>query len=155
MACLQTKGGTEAAGLTAQEADARFNAARDAARAAYKEHPESFGCKLRFSWDGASAHKAAEQDLPLLTGQLVKPPAHSPDLQRVIEIAHSWIHEEFEKRLAADGRVKTVDAALDLLERVAPDVVTTKKLRKLVEGMRETYKSVIKNKGDWADKRHR
>jgi hypothetical protein len=155
MACLQTKGGTEAAGLTAQEADARFNAARDAARAAYKEHPESFGCKLRFSWDGASAHKAAEKDLPLLPGQLLKPPAHSPDLQRAIEIPHNLIHQEFAKRLADDGRVNTVKAALELLLRVVPDVITKKKVRKLVEGLPDTYRSIIKNKGDWADKRHR
>lgn len=128
---------------------------RRQAGAAFAKQPDEFGHKLRFSWDSASAHKSAEPDLSILPEQILKPPAHSPDLQRAVEVPHSWIHKEFNKRLCEDGRVHTVKAAIDLLKRVASDVVTQNKIKKLVKGLPNTYKSVIAKGGDWADKRWR
>jgi len=137
------------------EATDRLAAVIQAARAAYLKHPDRFGFHLRFSWDSASAHNSAEQDLPILAEQLLKPPAHSPDLQRCIEIPHSWVRKEFNQRLCADRRVKTVKAGIRLLRQVVKDVVTKPKVQKLVKTMRKTYRSIVANKGDWADKRRR
>ena len=137
------------------EANDRLTAVIQDARAAYRRHPDRFGFHLRFSWDGASAHKSTTADLPILAEQLLRPPAHSPDLQRSIEIPHAWVKKEFNKRLCADRRIKTVKAGIELLKKVVKDVVTQTKVRKLVKGMPKTYQSVKANKGDWADKRRR
>ena len=153
--CLQNKQGEEAHGLTAMEATDRMTAIISNARAAYRKHPDRFGFHLRFSWDSASAHTSSELDLPILPDQLLKPPAHSPDLQRCIEIPHAWIRKEFNQRLCADRRIKTVKAGIQLLKAVVKDAVTKYKVRKLVEGMPATYENIIDKKGDWADKRHR
>lgn len=141
--------------MTAQESYALAEAVLAQARADFRARPDRFGFKLRFSWDGASAHKSAEPDLSLLPDQLLRPPAHSPDIQRVIERPHSWIRKEFNKRLCHDTRVKTVAQAIKLLRRTVEDVVTKKKIRKLIDGMPQVYKDVIAHGGDWANKRWR
>lgn len=119
------------------------------------KHPDLFGCKLRYSWDAHSAHKSAEPDIPLLDGQLLKPPLHSPDLQKAIELPHAWIHKEFNKRLREDTRINSVDKALRLLWRVVKDKVTKEHVRNLIESLPATYRSIIANKGGWADRRLR
>ena len=141
--------------MTAQEAYALGESVLTQAGEEYRKHPDHFGFMLRFSWDGASAHNSAEPDLPLLPGQRLRPPAHSPDLQRVIERPHEWIREEFNKRLCRDTRVKTVAQAIKLLRETVHDVVTEKKIKNLVDGMPQVYKDVIAHGGDWADRRWR
>lgn len=155
MACLQTKKKEDARGFTAMEATDRLTAVIKDARAAYRKHPDRFGFHLRFSWDAASAHNSAEADLPILAEQLLKPPAHSPDLQRCIEIPHSWVRKEFNQRLCADRGIKTVRAGIRLLKKVVKGMVTKTKVRKLVKGMPDTYRSIVAKKGDWADERRR
>lgn len=155
MPCLQTKKNEVARGYTAMEATDRLTAVIKDARAAYRKHPDRFAFHLRFSWDGASAHNSAEADLPILAEQLLKPPAHSPDLQRCIEIPHSWVKTEFNQRLCADRRIKSVKDGIKLLHSVVKKAVTKPKVRNLVKGMRETYRSIVAKKGDWADKRRR
>lgn len=151
MACLQTKGGSAAKSLTAQEFAARAVDLHKAASAEYRKDPAAWGFKLRFSWDSASAHNSAERDmLDLLPEQIVKPPARSPDLQRPVENMHHAIHKEFTKRLSADHRIADVAAMIRLLHRVAKDVVTIEKVRKLIDGLPDTYRSVIERGGDWA-----
>lgn len=141
--------------MTAQEAYALAESVLAQARKDYREHPDRFGYKLRFSWDGASAHNSAERDLSLLPGQLLRPPARSPDIQRVIEIPHSLIKKEFNKRLCSDTRVKSVAQAIRLLRHTVQDVVTEKLIKSLVNSLPQVYKDVIAHGGDWADKRWR
>jgi len=155
MPCLQTKVGTVGKAMTAEESYYRFNAVRDEARTLYLKHKQEFGMQLRFSWDGLRAHSSTEPDLEVAEDQLVKPPPKSPDLQRAVEDAHAMIHREFKKRMAADRRVRSVTDAVLLLQRVVKDVVTQKYVRKLVDGLPETYRSVIERGGDWAGQGHR
>ena len=121
----------------------------------FDKHPDLFGHCLRFSWDADSSHKSAMEDVPVLPGQFIKPPAHSPDLQRGIELPHGWVHKEFNKRFAEDPRVNTVSKAIKLLKRVVKEKVTLKAVRNLIDSLPGTYRSIIKNKGGWADRRHR
>lgn len=51
--------------------------------------------------------------------------------------------------------MSTVKDAIRLLEKVAKEVITPKYIRKLVDSMPKTYDSVIKRKGDWAEKKYR
>jgi hypothetical protein len=51
--------------------------------------------------------------------------------------------------------VRTVKAAIDLLKKVAEEVVTPKYIRSLVDSMPKTYRSIVERKGDWADKKYR
>ena len=155
MACLQTKTGTVGRAMTEQESYYRFNAVRDAAREQMQKHRAEFGYKLRFSWDNLRAHKSTEPDLEVQEDRLIKPPPKSPDLQRAVETPHAVIHREFKKRLAADRRVQSVTDAVDLLQRVVKDVVTVDHVRKLIDGLPETYRSVIERGGDWAAQGHR
>lgn len=136
--------------MTAQEFTARAQSLHKAAHEEFRKAPADFGYQLRFSWDSASAHKAAEHDIGLLAEQLVKPPVRSPDLQRPVEDPHSIIHREFKKRLASDRRIQTVADAVKLLQQVARDTVTKEYVRKLIDGLPDTYRSIIQNKGDWA-----
>jgi hypothetical protein len=153
--CLQTKEGNEAQALTAQEAEARANATLAKARREYRKDPAAFGNKLRFSWDGASAHKAARDMIALLPEQFVDPPAHSPDLQRAVETPHSRIHKMFIKRLSVDPRIHSVQAAIKLLLEVAKDACDAKYIRKLYDSLPNTYRSILENKGNWAEKKYR
>lgn len=86
----------------------------------------------------------------MLPEQIVKPPARSPDFQRAVENMHHAIHQEFNKRLAADRRIADVGAMIKLLHRVVKDVVTKEKVQTLVDGLPDTYRSVIEKGGDWA-----
>ena len=153
--CLQTKGGTEAKGLTAQEFYAQATDIHAAAYKLYCNHKAAFGHQLRFSWDGASAHKSAAPDLDILPEQRAELPARSPDCHRVVETPHHMLHETFRKRLRQDPRVTTVKEAIKLLEKVAVDVITPEYIQALVDGMPDTYRSIIKRKGDWAEKKYR
>lgn len=150
MPCLQTKKGKEAQGLTGQECTWKLERMRRKAHSLFCKRPQDFGFALRFSWDGASGHKAAEPDLTILREQIVHPPAKSPDLQRAIEIPHSIIHREFNKRLSADRRYKTVKDAVRLLKKVVKDKVKEKTIRKLVDGLPATYMDIVQKHGDWA-----
>jgi hypothetical protein len=51
--------------------------------------------------------------------------------------------------------VRTVKDAIKLLQKVSTDVITKDYIRKLVDGMPNTYRSVIKRGGDWAEKKYR
>ena len=141
--------------MTAQEWYARVTAVQDKVKPFMHKHQSLFGNKLRFSWDAHSAHKSAHEDIPLADGQFIKPPAHSPDIQKGIELPHGWIHKEFNKRFAADKRVNTVKKAIKLLIQVVKDKVTKESVRKLIDSLPDTYRSIIKNKGGWADRRLR
>ena len=153
--CMQTKEGNVARGLTAQDAAAEAVAIHRAAYTLYKGNPEAWGYQLRFSWDNASAHTAARDDIDLLPEQWLKLPAHSPDLHMVIERPHAWIKEAFAKELAKDPSIKSVKRGLSLLRDVVKQKVTVPRIRALIEELPLTYISVIANKGDWADKPHR
>jgi len=153
--CLQTKGGTEARGITAQEFYARATNIHTVAYQLYSKDKAAFGNHLRFSWDHCSAHKSAEPDLALLPEQIVDLPKRSPDLHRVIESPHSRLHGAFRKALRADPRVRTVKDAIKLLQKVATDVITKDYIQKLVDGMPNTYRSVVQRGGDWAEKKYR
>lgn len=102
-------------------------AVQDRVDPVFDKHPEIFGGYLRFSWDAHSAHESALPDIPLLPGQHLKPPLHSPDIQKAIELPHAWIHKEFNERLRRDSRVNSVKKAIKLLKRVVKDEVTKKK----------------------------
>lgn len=153
--CLQNKKGQAARGLTAQEFYARALGVRKAAWKEFSKEPEAFGHILRFSWDSASAHKSALPDINLLPEQFIRPPARSPDAQRVVESPHHLIHKAFDKRLAADPRIDTVEKAVRLLERVAHDVVTPEYIQKLVNSLRGTYNNIVERGGNWAEKAYR
>lgn len=127
-------------------------------KAAYKQYskdPEAWGCKLRFSWDGSSAHTSAVDEIDLLPEQIVQPPAGSPDLQRAVESPFSVIKRTFKSRLATDPRVKSIATAVKLLESVVADVVTTEYIRAIIDDLSNTWRSVIERRGDWAEKAHR
>jgi hypothetical protein len=153
--CLQNKQGAKAKGLTAQESAAKIEAMRRTAAKLFSARPKDFSFALRFSWDGASGHTAAEQDLSILAEQIVHPPAHSPDLQRPVESPHSVIHKEFNKRLCADRRIKTVSAAIQLLKQVVKDKVDVEHIRPLIDRLPETYMDIVEAHGNWAQRRHR
>ena len=153
--CLQTKEGKEARGLTAQEFAHR---AVDIHKAAFKEYvkdPAAWGYKLRFSWDGSSAHTSAQPDIDLLPPQIVLPPAGSADLQRAVETPFSLIKKSFKRRLAVEPRVRSVAQAVKLLAEVVEDVVTPEYVRSIIGSLPSTWLSVIEHGGDWAERAYR
>lgn len=91
----------------------------------------------------------------MLPDQVAELPARSPDLQRVIESPHNLLHNAFRKRLRENANVRTVMEAIPLLKKVAKEVITHKYIRSLIKGMPNTYLSVEKRKGDWAEKPYR
>lgn len=155
MPCLQNKEGQEARGLTGQESLYKLERMRRKAHSLFCKRPQDFGFALRFSWDGASGHKSAEEDMTILREQIVHPPAKSPDIQRAIENPHSVIHREFNKRLSADRRIKCVADAVELLKKVVKDKVDIEHVRPLIDGLPETYRNIVLRHGDWAERGRR
>lgn len=149
---LQTKGNTDARGLTAQEYTAKACNIHHIAYDLFRRDPAEWGHQLRFSWDHASAHDAALPDIDLLPEQVLDIPVRSPDIHRVVESPHSIIHRTFVKRLAQDPRTTTVTQAIKLLQLVAEETVTKAYIQKLVKALPKTFWSIIENRGDWADK---
>lgn len=45
--------------------------------------------------------------------------------------------------------------AINLLKKVAKEVITPEYIQSLVKGMPHTYQSVAERKGDWAEKKYR
>lgn len=141
--------------MTADEFTARAVAIHQTAHDQFRKDPAAFGSHLRFSWDSASAHISAEQDIDILPEQLVKPPVRSPDFQRPVEDTFSIVKREFNKRFASDPRVNTVKKAVGLLKRVVDEKVTPRLIKKLVDGLPATYRDVLAKGGQLAGQGHR
>lgn len=148
---LQTKRGAEAQGLTAQEFAARATVIHRAATAACSKDPAAWGYHVRFSWDHASAHDSALDDIDILPEQLLDRPTRSPDLHRVIETPFSEINKVFHKKWDRNPAMATVPQAIQLLYASAKKVCTPEYIQALCNALPKTYTDCIRRGGDWVN----
>lgn len=148
--CMQTKEGKEAVTLTATEfSDVMGKLATDA-EAACRADPSAFpmGHPI-YSLDNAKPHKEWQQSQPAERLNVI--PANSPDIHKVVEHPLKPFKERWYLEFTLDRTLTTAEdcmaRASEILRRTTPTSI-----RKDMETLPATFESIIKNKGDWADR---
>lgn len=149
---LQTITGNEAVAECADEFQELFREVHADVWKDYKRDPAAYGNRLTFSYDHASFHDAAEDQLDILPEQRAPLSPVSPDMHRVPEILIRRLKALYYKRLSRDPKVRTPEQARNLLLEVASEVVTKEAVAKLVKAIPKTLESIIQEGGNWAAK---
>ena len=151
---LQTKdnSGKVATHETAEECGEIFKKILRAARKAQFRHPVWCDEELYISHDQATFFTRAE--MPEGEGEvyhLITMPPGSPDLHKVVEHAIGYVKPRFRKEFTQLLGKVGHHRAMELMEDVLREAITQDSIQKDAESMVDTIKSVLKNKGDWAD----
>ncbi len=84
--------------------------------------------------------------------QLITLPPHSPDLHKVVEHAIGYAKRTFKKEFTQLLGKVGHHRAMELMEEVLKEAITQDGIQRDAESMVHTINSIIKNRGDWADK---
>lgn len=146
---MQKVTGDEAVGFTQEEFGVLFNKLKRDIQALSPDHPGAFPLgKVIYSLDKAKQHLAILRGLA--DGEKNEPPAHSPDIHKVIEHPLSAFNRAWYKEFTADTRCTTANAAMakasEILRRTSADSIWRD-----IQTLPDTLRSVLRNGGDWAD----
>lgn len=149
---LQTVNGNEAVAECADEFQELFREVHAEAYDDFRRDPAEYGNRLTFSYDHASFHDAAEDQLDILPEQRAPLSPVSPDMHRVIETLIRRLKAAFFRALSRDPKVRTPEQARNLLLELASKIVTKEAVAKLVNSLPKTLESIIERGGNWAGK---
>jgi nitrate reductase alpha subunit len=151
---LQKVTGEEAVGFTQEEMGVLFGKLkRDIELDAGPEDSDTFTAAFPlgyvvYSLDKATQHLAILRSLP--DRQKNEPPAHSPDIHKVIEHPLSPFNAAWYKEFTLDTKCTSARTAMDkaseILHRTKADSIW-----KDIQTLPDTLRSVLHNGGDWAD----
>jgi hypothetical protein len=141
--------GEAAKGLCAAEFEALMRSLMAEAEAYRCEHPEAFPLGyIVISLDNAKPHMRWRRAQP--SDRLNCIPAGSPDIHKVVEHPLKPFNDRWYREFTLDRKCTTARDAMalasDILRRTTADSID-RDMRTLPDTMR----SIIKNKGDWAD----
>lgn len=138
---------------TAQECQDIFRRLLGKALRLKEAHPIWCDHDLYLTHDNATFFTAAE--LPPGEGEVYKViqmPAHSPDCHKIIEHCFHPIKSSF-RHAFTQLRGKVGHArAMRLLEQCVEDSVKRSSIERDINTLNATFRSIIKNRGDWADR---
>lgn len=147
---MQRVDGEDAKTLGAAEFSTLMGKLAAEAEAACRDDPEAFpiGHPV-YSLDNATPHKRWHDSQP--AERLNTIPANSPDIHKVVEhplapFKKSW-YEEFTLDRSLTTAESCMAKASEILRRTTPASI-----KKDMETLPATFASIIKNKGDWADR---
>lgn len=141
--------GEPAVGLTAAESEALLAAMLREVEDRRASDPSAFPLGyVIVSADNASQHK---RFLRTRSSKLLNViPANSPDIHKVVEHPLNPFNRAWYKEFTADRRITTCESAMalaaEILHRTKPESIY-----KDILSMPDTFRSIIKNRGDWAD----
>ena len=146
---LQKMDGEAAVTLCAAEFETLAGSLTSEAEACRWEHPEAFPLGyIIISLDNAKPHKRWQRAQPSEKLNII--PSCSPDIHKVVEHPLKPFNDRWYKAFTLDRKCTTARAAMAL----ASDILRTTTADSIDRDMRtlpDTMRSIIKNKGDWAD----
>lgn len=148
--CKQRVDGEQAATLSAAEFDDVMGRLAAEVQAACHDHPEAFpiGYPI-FSLDNATPHKRWKARQPAERLNVI--PACSPDIHKVVEHPLKPFKERWNREFTLDRKLTTAEACMakssEILRRTTPESISAD-----LQTLPDTFRSIIKNKGDWADR---
>lgn len=154
LAFLQIKkdGETLAKHETAEECSGILKKIIKKAQLLKDNHPEWCDKELYLSHDNASFFTAAE--MPDGHGEvyhLIEEPSSSPDCHKIVEHPIHPIKAAFRNQFTQLSGKVAHERAMQLLETCADDCVDAQSIKDDISTLNATFRSIIRNGGDWAD----
>lgn len=146
---MQKTDGTPGKGMTAAEFMALSGKLLAEARERSAGDPECFPLgRIIVSLDNVSYHKRFQRSKPANCLNVI--PSRSPDIHKVVEHPLKPFNSRFYAAFTRDLKCTTCEAAMKLASDCLHQT-TADSIWRDVQTLPDTLRSVIRNRGDWAD----
>lgn len=147
--CVQKQDGTPSIGLTNREFAVLAGRLVAEAEAGLAADPAAFPLGYPIvSLDNAKPHAAWQRGQPAERLNII--PARSPDIHKVVEHPLKEFNRKWYVRFSQDLKCTTCERSMALASEILHET-TADSIHRDIKTLPDTLRSIIANRGDWAD----